>query len=62
VVSLLFFVSPLLALEIWQNAKRDLLAQLSAPMWLRGALQGLLLLALILFWERKSVPFIYFQF
>jgi len=30
--------------------------------WPRAILQGVLLLAIILFWERNEVPFIYFQF
>jgi D-alanyl-lipoteichoic acid acyltransferase DltB (MBOAT superfamily) len=38
------------------------LAILSAPAWARAGLQGLLVLAILLFWERKTIPFIYFQF
>jgi D-alanyl-lipoteichoic acid acyltransferase DltB (MBOAT superfamily) len=61
-VSLLVFVSPLLLIGGWQKKSNDLLAPLRAPGWLQGVVHGLLLLGILLFWEKKSVPFIYFQF
>ena len=61
-VSLVLIVTPLVVIEIWQKRSQNLLAPLAAPWWLRHALQGLLCLGLLLFWEVKSLPFIYFQF
>ena len=62
VVNLTVFVLPLVAMELWQLRTRNLLAPLALNAWPRAVLQGLLLLAIILFWERTEVPFIYFQF
>lgn len=61
-VSLLILVAPLLVIEVWQKRSNNPLAPLAAPPWLRNTLQGLLLLGVLLFWETKSLPFIYFQF
>jgi alginate O-acetyltransferase complex protein AlgI len=60
--NLVVFVIPLLAVEVWQFRSRNLLVCLSLSRWALGALQGLLLLAIVLYWERVEVPFIYFQF
>jgi alginate O-acetyltransferase complex protein AlgI len=60
--SLLILIAPLAAVEIWQKRVDNQFAVLAAPLWLRSSIQGGLLLAVLLFWEKKSVPFIYFQF
>ena len=60
VLGLLLYVTPLVSIEIWLNKNR--LAPLQAPSWIRGVLQGAMLLLILLFWETRSVPFIYFQF
>jgi len=62
VLCLALTVAPLVAVEVWQRKRDDPLAPLAAPAWARGALQGVLVLGVLLFWEKKSVPFIYFQF
>ena len=62
VINLLAFAAPLVLMEIWQARARNPLAPLSLPPWARATLQGLLLLAIVLFWENDKVPFIYFQF
>jgi D-alanyl-lipoteichoic acid acyltransferase DltB (MBOAT superfamily) len=61
-LSLVLFVMPLFLVEAWQKKANNLLAPLAAPLWWRSGLQGLLLLGILLFWEKKSIPFIYFQF
>jgi hypothetical protein len=61
-LSLLILVAPLAAIEIWQKRANNPFAALAAPLWLRSGIQGVLLMAVLLFWEKKSVPFIYFQF
>jgi hypothetical protein len=48
--------------EFWQEKARNQLVALSLPAWARAALQGALLVGILLFWQRKGVPFIYFQF
>ena len=60
--NLAVFVIPLLVVEVWQFRSRNLLVALSLSRWALAALQGLLLLAVVLYWERVEVPFIYFQF
>jgi D-alanyl-lipoteichoic acid acyltransferase DltB (MBOAT superfamily) len=53
---------PLALVQCWQWRRRNLLAPLRAPVWQRCLLQGTLLAALLAFWERETVPFLYFQF
>lgn len=61
-LSLFIFSVPLIVIELWQKKAANQLAPLAAPAWLRGGLQAACLMAILLFWERKWVPFIYFQF
>ena len=60
--NLLFLASPLLLMQIWQWRS----GRLDAPMKLtrswRAALQGVMLVLIVCFWEPEAVPFIYFQF
>ena len=49
-------------MELWQHKTRNLLAPLALPRWLLMTLQGTLLTAVILFWDKKGATFIYFQF
>jgi alginate O-acetyltransferase complex protein AlgI len=62
VVNLLAFTLPLVLMELWQHRTGNLLAPLTLPRWKRAALEGALLLGILLFWEKEHVPFIYFQF
>lgn len=58
----LVFIWPVLVMEMWQVNRRDRLAPVVIPWRLRALLQGLLLIAIIVFWEKKATAFIYFQF
>ncbi|MBI2928918.1 MAG: MBOAT family protein [Verrucomicrobia bacterium] len=60
--NLLAFTLPLVLLQVWQARTGNLLVPLRQPAWTQAVLQGALLLAIVLFWEKKSTPFIYFQF
>jgi alginate O-acetyltransferase complex protein AlgI len=60
-LSLALFTVPLAAMQWWQ-CRAGLLAPLTLPVWWRAALQGMLLIGIILFWQKENVPFIYFQF
>jgi alginate O-acetyltransferase complex protein AlgI len=51
--SLALFSLPLILAEIWQRQNRK---------WPFAPLQGLCLVAIVLYWERAQTPFIYFQF
>ena len=62
VLNLIVFTLPLAAMELWQHKTRNLLAPLALPSWLLMTLQGALLTAVILFWDKKGSTFIYFQF
>ena len=62
VANLVVFSLPLVLMELWQLRRQNQLAPLTLRPWPRAILQGVLLLAIILFWERNEVPFIYFQF
>jgi alginate O-acetyltransferase complex protein AlgI len=62
VVNLAAFLAPLLLIELWQFRSGDVLVALRLPRWGKATLQGVLLLAIMFFWERTELPFIYFQF
>ena len=62
VINLVVFAVPLVVIECWQHRSGDLLVPLRWPRWARAALQGTLLVGIVLFWDRKGATFIYFQF
>jgi alginate O-acetyltransferase complex protein AlgI len=62
IFTLLVFATPLILMELWQVRTRDRLIALSLPKWAKAALQGALLIAIVMFWEKKGLTFIYFQF
>ena len=62
VVNLFFFATPLILVQAWQWRRGNLLVPLSLRGWQLGFLQALLLFAIILYWAKEKVPFIYFQF
>jgi alginate O-acetyltransferase complex protein AlgI len=61
-INLIAFIVPLVLVEAWQFRSRNLLVALGLPAWTKALLQAVLLLAVILYWERTHLPFIYFQF
>ncbi len=61
-LSLAVFAAPLALLEFWQIKSRNLLVPLSLAAWAKVALQGALLTAIVIFWQKKGAAFIYFQF
>ncbi len=62
VLNLAVFGTPLILMEVWQHRAKNPLVALGLPGPVRGLLQAALLLAIILFWEVRQQPFIYFQF
>jgi alginate O-acetyltransferase complex protein AlgI len=62
VLNLVVFSTPLVLMELWQLKSRNLLTALSLPRWAKIVLQGALLIAIVLFWQKKGAAFIYFQF
>ncbi len=61
-INLLAFGTPLVIMDIWQHRTGNPLAALALPWWGRALLQAALVLAILLYWEKPQVPFIYFQF
>ncbi len=61
-LNLVVFSLPLVLVQIWQARAGDLLAPARLPLVPRALLQGALLGAVILYWEKQASPFIYFQF
>jgi D-alanyl-lipoteichoic acid acyltransferase DltB (MBOAT superfamily) len=61
-LSLVAFATPLFLVDLWQFRFGGAALVLSAPAWVRHTVQGVFLLAIVLFWEKRSVTFIYFQF
>jgi D-alanyl-lipoteichoic acid acyltransferase DltB (MBOAT superfamily) len=60
--TLLFFVTPLIIAELWQERRGDLLILVKTPIWFRGPALGALLAMIVLFGAGRSMQFIYFQF
>jgi len=61
-LNLVVFAVPLVLMELWQVKSRNRLAALSLSIWAKTTLQGALLTAIVLFWQKKGAAFIYFQF
>jgi alginate O-acetyltransferase complex protein AlgI len=59
---LALFCGPLLGVQIFQYAKRDLLAPAKLPIWVVAPAAGVLLALMTIFGVRESMEFIYFQF
>lgn len=62
VLCLLVFTSPLALMEILQRRAQGPLTPLTWRPTILGIVQGLLLISILIFWEKDKVPFIYFQF
>jgi hypothetical protein len=62
VLNLALFSAPLILIEAWQVRRKNPLAPLMLPGWGKVALQGLLLMGILIFWQKEKMPFIYFQF
>jgi len=61
-ICLAVFALPLVAMQLWQARRDNLLVALTLPRWGLAVLEGALLLATLMFWQKAGVPFIYFQF
>lgn len=61
-INLVVFATPLVLMQLWQVRSGNLLPVLAQPRWVRGSLEGLLLLGILVFWGKDNAPFIYFQF
>ena len=61
-INLLVFGTPLVLMDLWQHRTGNPFAALALPWWGRALLQAALLLAILFYWEKPQVPFIYFQF
>jgi alginate O-acetyltransferase complex protein AlgI len=61
-INLGVFTCPLILMETWQFKSGNLVAPLALPYWAKAGLQGVLLAAIVLYWERTNTQFIYFQF
>jgi D-alanyl-lipoteichoic acid acyltransferase DltB (MBOAT superfamily) len=61
-LNLVVFTLPLLIMQVWQARTGDLLVPLRWPAWGRALLQGVLLLAIVVWWRNEATAFIYFQF
>jgi D-alanyl-lipoteichoic acid acyltransferase DltB (MBOAT superfamily) len=61
-LNLIVFTLPLAGMELFQARARNPLAALALRGWVRASLQGALLTGILLFWQKASAPFIYFQF
>ncbi len=61
-IHLTVFIVPLVIVEAWQFKSRNRLVALNLRAWAKAVLQAVLLLAVIIYWERTHLAFIYFQF
>lgn len=58
----LFFVSPVLLMQIWQARTNDLLIMLKQKSWVIGGFYAFLISWILVFGVREATEFIYFQF
>lgn len=56
------FSAPILLVQLWQSRSGKMNLMLQLPRSSRAAFQGLMIVAVVIFWEKEKVPFIYFQF
>jgi D-alanyl-lipoteichoic acid acyltransferase DltB (MBOAT superfamily) len=62
-LNLLVLGMPLMAMQLWQWRRQNLMVALTLPGWSRALLQGALLWGVLLYWSKDApTPFIYFQF
>lgn len=59
---LIFFVAPLVAMQVWQYRARDLLVMAKQRPIVLGLAYGLAIVWMFIFGVRESLEFIYFQF
>jgi alginate O-acetyltransferase complex protein AlgI len=62
VSDLIFFVSPLLVMQLLQYTTRDLMVAMRLPLVGRAGLIAIVIVATAIFGNRASTEFIYFQF
>lgn len=60
--NLLFFLTPLIMVQIWQHTSHDLLIITKLPNWLINLIYCFLLTNICFYGVRQSTEFIYFQF
>jgi D-alanyl-lipoteichoic acid acyltransferase DltB (MBOAT superfamily) len=61
-VNLVFFTFPLVLIELYQYMSRNLLLLTRLPILARITIYGLIIIWTLIFGERESLEFIYFQF
>ena len=61
-LDILFYLTPLLLIELWQHKKRDLLVIPRSGPWVLAGAQAFMLTAILVFGYEQSSEFIYFQF
>ena len=61
-INLMVFTIPLVLMELWQHRTQDRLVSLKLSRLPKALLHGVLLLGIIMFWQKEEMPFIYFQF
>lgn len=62
IVKLVFYTSPLLAVQIFQYSNSNHLFELSWRPWVKGVVYGILFFSLLAFGVSDGKQFIYFQF
>ena len=60
--NLLLFTAPVIAMELWQWRRKDLLVALTLNRWPAALIGAGLFLAILLYWETRQAAFLYFQF
>ncbi|HEY1038477.1 MAG TPA: hypothetical protein VGF30_03685, partial [Bacteroidia bacterium] len=59
---ILLTVTPLMFIQLVQWKKKNLLAPISVPPYMRGIIYSILLICIMIFGVREDTEFIYFQF
>ncbi len=62
ILNLAVFMSPLLAMQIWQHRTNTIIPMLPLNRVIKSALMAICVIMTAVFWNAEGTPFIYFQF
>ncbi len=56
------FCAPMILMELWQKYTQDLMPTLRCSLPVRTGVHAIMIYMIVLFWDTRGTPFIYFQF
>ena len=56
------FFAPIILMQVWQKCSKDLMPTLRCSLPVKTCVHSMMIYLIVLFWETRGTPFIYFQF